>query len=94
MATITVANVTDCRGITRKTIPKAVPIKIISKTASPEKAIDIAVVAEGYSAKEQQKFFKDAQRLAENLLTHQPFTKYKKRINIYFPNCSKRKCAL
>ena len=67
----------------QKTIPKAVPIKIISKTASPEKAIDIAVVAEGYSAKEQQKFFKDAQRLAENLLTHQPFTKYKKRINIY-----------
>ena len=67
----------------QKTIPKAVPVKIISKTAVPEKAIDIAVVAEGYSAKEQQKFFKDAQRLAQNLLTHEPFSKYKDRINIY-----------
>ena len=67
----------------QKTIPRAVPIKIISKTVTPEKAIDIAVIAEGYSAKEQQKFFKDAQRLANNLLTHEPFSKYKNRINIY-----------
>ena len=67
----------------QKTIPKAVPIKIISKTATPTKAIDIAVIAEGYSANEQQKFYKDAQKLAENLLTHEPFTKYKNRINIY-----------
>lgn len=66
-----------------KSAPKAVPVKIISKTTSPEKAIDIAVIAEGYSANEKNKFYKDAQRLAENLLTHQPFTKYKNRINIY-----------
>ncbi len=65
------------------TKPKLVPVKIISKTVSPEKAIDIAVIAEGYTAKEQQKFYKDAQQLAENLLTHEPFTKYKSRINIY-----------
>ncbi len=67
----------------QKTIPKAVPVKIISKNAVPEKAIDIAVIAEGYSAREKQKFFKDAQRLAQNLLTHEPFSKYKNRINIY-----------
>ncbi len=66
-----------------KTIPKAVPIKIISKSLTAEKAIDIAVVAEGYSAKEQQKFYKDAYQLARNLLTHEPFNKYKSRINIY-----------
>lgn len=63
--------------------PKQVPVKVISKTATPEKAIDIAVIAEGYTAKEQQKFYRDAKRLAENLLTHEPFTKYKSRINIY-----------
>jgi len=63
--------------------PIAVPVKIISKTTSSDKAIDIAVVAEGYTAKEQKKFYRDAQRLAENLLTHEPFTKYKTRINIY-----------
>ncbi|MDR3651448.1 MAG: M64 family metallopeptidase [Paludibacter sp.] len=63
--------------------PKAVPVKIITKTASPDKAIDIAVIAEGYSVNEKQKFYKDAKRLAENLLSYEPFTKYKKRINIY-----------
>lgn len=67
----------------QQTAPTNVPIKIISKTASPEKAIDIAVIAEGYSAGEEQKFYKDAQRLAENLLSYQPFTTYKNRINIY-----------
>jgi len=65
------------------TKPQAVPVKIITKTVSPEKAIDIAVIAEGYTAKDQEKFYKDAQNLSENLLTHEPFTKYKNRINIY-----------
>ena len=67
----------------QRTKPQAVPVKIISKTKAPEKAIDIAVIAEGYTTKDKQKFYKDAQRLAENLLTHEPFTTYKSRINIY-----------
>ncbi len=67
----------------QKTVPKTVPVKIISKMASPEKAIDIAVIAEGYSANDRNKFFRDAQKLAENLLTHEPFAKYKNRINVY-----------
>jgi hypothetical protein len=67
----------------RLTKPKPVPVKMITKTVSPEKAIDIAVVAEGYTAKDRKKFYKDAQRLAENLLSHEPFSKYKNRINIY-----------
>jgi hypothetical protein len=67
----------------QKSAPKSVPVKIITQTASPEKAIDIVVIAEGYSANELEKFYKDAQKLSENLLTHEPFTKYKNRINIY-----------
>ena len=63
--------------------PKKVPVKIISKTATPDKAIDIAVIAEGYTAKDEKKFYHDAELLAKNLLTHEPFTKYKNRINIY-----------
>jgi hypothetical protein len=66
-----------------RSIPKAVPVKTIYKTLAPEKAIDIAVIAEGYSAGERRKFYRDAQRLGANLLTHEPFTKYKTRINIY-----------
>ncbi len=66
-----------------RTKPTEVPVKIICKNASPEKAIDIAVIAEGYTANQRDKFFNDAQKLAENLFTHEPFTKYKSRINVY-----------
>jgi hypothetical protein len=67
----------------QKAAPKSVPMKVILKTASPEKAIDIAVIAEGYTAPEMDKFYKNARQLKVNLLTHQPFTNYKNRINIY-----------
>jgi len=67
----------------QKTVPKTAPVKVILKTLAPEKAIDIAVIAEGYTAHERQKFYKDAQRLSENLLSHEPFTTFKNRINIY-----------
>ncbi len=67
----------------RKTKMADVPVKTICKTASPDKAIDIAIIAEGYTVKQRAKFFKDAQRLADNLFTHEPFLKYKSRINIY-----------
>jgi hypothetical protein len=67
----------------RKTKQESVPVKIIQKTASPEYAIDIAVIAEGYTAGQRAKFYRDAQKLADNLFTHEPFTGYKSRINIY-----------
>jgi len=66
-----------------RTKPVEVPVKIICKTAVPEKAIDIAIVAEGYIDQQQDKFFKDAQKLAESLFTHEPFKTYKSRINVY-----------
>jgi len=64
-------------------MPHQVPVKTICKSVAPEHAIDIAVIAEGYTAGEQDKFYRDAQRLADNLFTHQPFASYKNRINIY-----------
>lgn len=67
----------------RRTKPMVVPLKTICKTASPENAIDIAVIAEGYTVKQRAKFYRDAKKLAENLFTHEPFAKYKSRINIY-----------
>lgn len=60
----------------RRTLPTKVPVKIVCKTASPDKAIDIAVIAEGYTSKQRAKFFRDAKKLAENLFTHEPFAKY------------------
>ncbi|MDD3079859.1 MAG: M64 family metallopeptidase [Paludibacter sp.] len=60
-----------------------VPVKEICKATTPEHAVDIAVIAEGYTAAERIKFYKDAQKLAENLFTHEPFKTYKSRINVY-----------
>jgi hypothetical protein len=67
----------------RKTKAADAPVKTIFKTAEPENAIDIAVVAEGYTAQQQKKFYRDAQKLAESLFTHEPFKTYKSRINVY-----------
>lgn len=58
-------------------------VKNILKNNDSSKAIDIAVIAEGYSAKQRAKFYKDAKQLAENLFTHEPFLKHKNQINIY-----------
>lgn len=60
-----------------------VPVKEILKTASPEQAVDIVVIAEGYTVAEQEQFFVDAARLADHLFTHEPFKKYRNRINVY-----------
>lgn len=58
-------------------------VKEILKTNDSFKAIDIAVIAEGYTAKQKDKFFKDAEKLAESMFTHEPFSSYKNRINVY-----------
>ena len=68
--------------IRRNQLPK-VPVREILKPASPDKAVDIVVIAEGYTAAEQEKFFEDAARLADHLFTHEPFIKYRNRINVY-----------
>lgn len=66
-----------------KRAPRQVPVKTIGQADRPEKDIDIAVIAEGYTAAEQDKFFKDAQRLYENLCTHEPFASNKNKIVLH-----------
>lgn len=63
--------------------PVQAPVKQICSSLTPEKAVDIAIIAEGYRAADSTKFFADAQKLADNLFTHQPFLRYKSRINVY-----------
>ena len=68
--------------IARSSVPKTLVREILRSTSS-EKAVDIAVIAEGYRDTEQEKFFADSQNLAESLFTHEPFTRNKSKINIY-----------
>lgn len=45
-------------------------------------AIDLAIVAEGYTAAEQDKFYADCQRAVDALFAHEPFTTLKNRFNV------------
>lgn len=66
-----------------KSSPITVPVKEILKSTTPDKGVDIVIIAEGYRNVDSTKFFADAQKLADNLFTHQPFIRYKSKINIY-----------
>lgn len=52
------------------------------KGGSSEKCIDVAIMAEGYSAKDEALFYKDAEIACESLFEHEPFKKLKDRFNI------------
>lgn len=58
------------------------PHRYLWKGGSPEKCIDVAIMAEGYSAKDEELFYKDAEIACESLFEHEPFKKLKDRFNI------------
>jgi hypothetical protein len=61
--------------------PVAPPHEYIVKSGSPEDKIDVAVVAEGYTAQETELFYEDARKAVEAILAHQPFDRYADRFN-------------
>ncbi len=48
---------------------------------TPEKCIDVAIVAEGYTANEMDRFWRDARSTVNAILSHEPFKSLKKRFN-------------
>ena len=44
--------------------------------------IDLAIVAEGYTKNQQEKFYKDCQRVVDTLFAHEPFTSLKNRFSV------------
>lgn len=59
------------------------PVKKILGELPPAKAVDIAVIAEGYTSKEMKKFYKDAEKLTHFIRNHEPFTKHTQKLNFY-----------
>ena len=55
--------------------------RYILRSGDPSEKIDVAIVAEGYTADEVGKFYQDAQTAAEAILSHEPFSRYKDRFN-------------
>lgn len=61
--------------------PCPVPHKWLLQSGKPEDKIDVAIVAEGYTQQEADKFYADAQTAMEAILGHEPFGAYRDRFN-------------
>ena len=61
--------------------PRPAPHKYLLKSGSVDKCIDVAIVAEGYTAEEVETFYRDAQTAMDAILSHQPFGEYRDRFN-------------
>lgn len=59
-----------------------IPYKYIVKSGDISDCVDIAIVAEAYTANEMDKFYKDAQRAADALFSHEPFASMKDKFNV------------
>lgn len=65
----------------RRITPDPAPHKYILKSGAPEEKIDVAIVAEGYTAAESEQFYKDAQAAVDAILAHAPFGQYEDSFN-------------
>ncbi len=67
--------------LVRHLSPAAPDHRYILKSGDPAEKIDVAVVAEGYTADEMEKFYEHAQVAVDAILAHAPFGQYKDRFN-------------
>ncbi|RUT73091.1 M64 family metallopeptidase [Ancylomarina longa] len=67
----------------RKEVPTPVHSTLVSGNGDPSESIDVAFIAEGYTANEMDKFKADVKRLSGYIFDVAPFDKYKDRFNIY-----------
>lgn len=58
------------------------PHKYLLHNDSPEKCIDVAIFAEGYTLQEIQTFYEDADIACKSIFDHEPFKSMKKRFNV------------
>ena len=57
------------------------PHRYLHQSGSPAEKIDVAIVAEGYTAAEAPAFYRDAAAAVESILNHEPFKQYADRFN-------------
>lgn len=65
----------------RRLNPVPPPHRYLHEGGSPEECIDVAIVAEGYTTDESDKFYADAEVAMQAILSHDPFYRYKDRFN-------------
>ena len=59
--------------VRRITPSRTTPFKYIHQGGRPEEAIDVAILAEGYTLEEMDKFYSHAEEAAKAILAHRPF---------------------
>ena len=67
----------------RKEKPVNAAVTKIYGPGDPQKCVDLAFVAEGYTAEEMGKFRDDVKKMADVLFSEAPFTDYRDKINIW-----------
>lgn len=61
----------------RRVTPTPAPYQYILKSGDVNEKIDVAIVAEGYTAEEAELFYEDARKAVNAILSHEPFGTYK-----------------
>jgi hypothetical protein len=67
----------------RKEKPISAGITKIYNSGDPATAVDLAFIAEGYTAGEMDKFRADVKKMTDILFSEPPFSQYKDKINIW-----------
>ena len=70
-------------SIIRESLDKSVRVFEIVKSGDPHTSVDVAFVAEGYTADEESKLLEDCERFAKTLFSQEPYKSRKEGFNIY-----------
>lgn len=65
----------------RHTKARPAPHTYLWQSGSDEECIDVAIVAEGYTAEEMVRFLEDARTTCDEILRYEPFASFKERFN-------------
>ena len=66
----------------RQLAPNGIPFHYVWQGGSVEQAVDVAIVAEGYTKEQMPKFNTDCQRVVDALFAREPFSSLKSRFNV------------
>ncbi len=68
--------------IHKRGVSHVTPHRYMLQSGNEKECIDVAILAEGYTGKEMDLFYQDAQNACESLFSHEPFCSMKDKFNI------------
>lgn len=63
------------------------PYNYLLKSGEPSNCVDIAIISEGYTKNEMDKFQSDCKRAVDALFSHEPFSQLKNKFNVISVEC-------